>query len=102
MVISRVQCICTGTNVVLLLGQVWLKSDYPLREVGKLVLDRNPENYFAEVEQVVFSPSHMPPGIEASPDRILQSRLFAYADTARHRVGPNFMQVCQPLRTNSC
>ncbi|CAM6105867.1 unnamed protein product [Calypogeia fissa] len=75
------------------LTKVWLHKDYPLREVGKMVLDRNVTNYFAEVEQSSFSPAHMPPGIEASPDRMLQSRLFAYDDAARYRIGGNYLQV---------
>ena len=73
--------------------QVWSHKDYPLREVGKLKLDKNPTNYFAEVEQCSFSPAHMVPGIEPSPDRILQTRLFAYHDAGRHRLGANFLQV---------
>ena len=52
--------------------QIWPQGEYPLIPVGKLVLNRNPENYFAEVEQIAFSPAHMPPGIEASPDKMLQ------------------------------
>jgi catalase len=75
------------------LTKVWLHKDYPLQEVGKMTLNRNVTNYFAEVEQVAFSPSHMPPGIEASPDRMLQGRLFAYDDAARYRVGSNYLQV---------
>ena len=74
--------------------QVWPHKDYPLREVGKLKFDRNPTNYFAEVEQASFSPAHMVPGIEASPDRVLQSRLFAYDDASRYRLGANYLQVC--------
>ncbi|KAJ2718773.1 hypothetical protein GGI07_005599, partial [Coemansia sp. Benny D115] len=62
-------------------------------EVGRMVLNRNPENYFAEVEQAAFSPSHMVPGIEPSPDRMLQGRLFSYPDTHRHRLGPNYLQL---------
>ncbi|CAM6109471.1 unnamed protein product [Calypogeia fissa] len=58
-----------------------------------MVLDRNVTNYFAEVEQSSFSPAHMPPGIEASADRMLQSRLFAYDDAARYRIGGNYLQV---------
>lgn len=73
--------------------QVWLHKDYPLREVGKMVLDRNVTNYFAEVEQSAFSPAHMVPGIEASPDRVLQARLFAYDDAARYRLSGNYLQV---------
>eukprot|EP00897_Mesotaenium_endlicherianum_P001897 jgi/Mesen1/1735/ME000139S00969 len=75
------------------LTKVWLKSDYPLRQVGKLVLDKNVKNYFAEVEQAAFSPAHMPPGIEPSPDRILQSRMFSYNDAARYRAGTNVDQI---------
>lgn len=54
------------------LFQVWPLSDFPLIQVGKLVLNRNPRNHFAEVEEIAFSPSNMIPGIEPSPDRILQ------------------------------
>ncbi|XP_066107357.1 catalase [Saccopteryx bilineata] len=73
--------------------KVWPHSDYPLIPVGKLVLNRNPKNYFAEVEQLAFDPSNMPPGIEASPDKMLQGRLFSYPDTHRHRLGPNYLQI---------
>ncbi|UQD51479.1 catalase [Bacillus methanolicus] len=69
--------------------KVWSQKDYPLIEVGRMVLNRNPENYFAEVEQAAFSPGQMVPGIEPSPDKMLQGRLFAYSDAARYRVGPN-------------
>ncbi|KAJ2678518.1 catalase A [Coemansia spiralis] len=69
------------------------QKDFPLHEVGRLVLNRNPENYFAEVEQAAFCPSHMVPGIAPSPDRMLQGRLFSYADTHRHRLGPNYHQI---------
>jgi catalase len=73
--------------------KVWPHSDYPLQKVGKLTVNRNPLNYFAEVEQSAFSPSHLVPGIEPSNDRILQGRLFAYPDTQRHRLGKNFDQI---------
>ncbi|RLN68647.1 hypothetical protein BBP00_00000893 [Phytophthora kernoviae] len=73
--------------------KVWPHSAYPLQEVGRLVLNRNPKNYFAEVEQLAFSPSHMVPGIEPSPDKMLQGRLFSYPDTHRHRLGPNYQQI---------
>lgn len=63
--------------------KVWPHGAYPLIEVGRMVLNRNPENYFAEVEQIAFAPSHMVPGIEPSPDKMLQGRLFSYADTHR-------------------
>jgi catalase len=69
--------------------KVWSHKDYPLIEVGRMVLNRNPENYFAEVEQATFSPGTMVPGVEASPDKMLQGRLFAYSDAHRYRVGPN-------------
>ncbi|XP_074132984.1 catalase isoform X1 [Sminthopsis crassicaudata] len=75
------------------LTKVWSHKDYPLIPVGKLVLNRNPENYFAEVEQLAFDPSSMPPGIEPSPDKMLQGRLFAYPDTHRHRLGPNYLHI---------
>ncbi|CAG4954942.1 unnamed protein product [Colias eurytheme] len=73
--------------------KIWPHADYPLIPVGKLVLDRNPKNYFAEVEQIAFSPSNMVPGIEPSPDKMLQGRLFAYSDTHRHRLGANYLQI---------
>ncbi|CAG9840304.1 unnamed protein product [Diabrotica balteata] len=75
------------------LTKVWPQGEYPLIKLGKIVLNRNPENYFSEVEQLAFSPSHMVPGIEASPDKMLQGRLFAYSDTHRHRLGPNHLQL---------
>ena len=81
--------------------KVWPHKDYPLQQVGKLVLDRNPENYFAEIEQAAFSPSHLVPGIEPSLDKMLQGRLFSYPDTHRHRLGVNYQQlpVNCPYRT---
>lgn len=75
------------------LTKVWPQSEYPLIPVGRLVLNRNPKNYFAEVEQSAFSPAHMVPGIEPSPDKMLQGRLFSYADTHRHRLGANYLQL---------
>lgn len=69
--------------------KVWSQKDYPLIEVGRMVLNRNPENYFAEVEQATFSPGSFVPGIDASPDKMLQGRLFAYSDAHRYRVGAN-------------
>jgi catalase len=62
-------------------------------KVGKMVLDKNPENYFAEVEQAAFCPASVVPGIEPSADKLLQGRLFSYADTQRHRLGPNYLQI---------
>lgn len=73
--------------------KVWSHKDYPLIEVGRMVLNRNPENYFAEVEQATFSPGNMVPGVEPSPDKMLQGRLFAYADAHRYRVGVNHNQL---------
>lgn len=71
------------------LTKVWPHRDYPLIEVGVLELDRNPDNYFAEVEQASFSPANVVPGIGHSPDRMLQFRIFSYADAARYRLGAN-------------
>jgi catalase len=73
--------------------KVWPKADYPLIPVGKMVLNKNPENYFAEVEQAAFAPTNMVPGIEPSNDKMLQGRLFSYPDTHRHRLGGNFDQI---------
>ena len=73
--------------------KVWPHADYPPITIGRLVLDRNPENYFAEVEQAAFSPANFVPGIGPSPDKMLQGRLFAYHDTHRHRLGPNYEQL---------
>ncbi|GLH12936.1 hypothetical protein R5R35_000682 [Gryllus longicercus] len=73
--------------------KVWPHSDFPLIPVGKIVLDRNPKNYFAEVEQMAYSPANFVPGIEPSPDKMLQGRLFSYNDTHRHRLGANYLQL---------
>lgn len=73
--------------------KVWPQADYPLIPVGKLVLNRNPENYFAETEQSAFAPTNLVPGIEPSNDKMLQGRLFSYPDTHRHRLGANFDQI---------
>jgi catalase len=70
--------------------KVWPHADFPPIEIGKLVLNRNPENYFAEVEQAAFSPANLVPGIAASPDKMLQGRLFSYHDTHIHRLGLNY------------
>ncbi|WP_299166965.1 catalase [uncultured Arthrobacter sp.] len=75
------------------LTKVWPHADYPLIPVGKLTLDRNPENYFAQIEQATFAPSNFVPGIAASPDRMLQARIFSYADAHRYRVGTNHAQL---------
>ena len=70
--------------------KVWPHADVPPVVIGRMVLDRNPENYFAEVEQAAFSPGNFVPGIGPSPDKMLQGRLFSYHDTHRHRLGPNY------------
>jgi catalase len=70
--------------------KVWFHADVPPITIGRMVLDRNPENYFAEVEQAAFSPANFVPGIAASPDKMLQGRLFSYHDTHIHRLGPNY------------
>jgi catalase len=75
------------------LTKVWPHSDYPLIRIGRITLDRNPENYFAEIEQASFEPANMPPGIAASPDKMLQGRLFSYPDTHLHRIGTNYLQL---------
>jgi len=75
------------------LTKVWPHDEFPLMPVGKLTLNRNPSNYFAEVEQLAFSPAHLVPGIEPSPDKMLQGRLFSYNDTHRHRLGANWDQI---------
>ncbi|KAJ8098822.1 catalase-like domain-containing protein [Lipomyces tetrasporus] len=75
------------------LTKVWPHKEFPLRKFGKLTLNKNPQNYFAEVEQAAFSPAHLVPGIEASADPVLQSRLFSYNDTHRHRLGVNYLQI---------
>ncbi len=70
--------------------KVWPHGDFPPIEVGKLVLNRNPINYFAEVEQAAFSPGNVVPGIAISPDKMLQARVFSYHDTHIHRLGANY------------
>ena len=75
------------------LTKVWPKGDYPLIDVGVMELNRNPDNYFADVEQAAFSPAAVVPGISFSPDRMLQARLFSYADAARYRLGVNHFQI---------
>lgn len=72
------------------LTKVWPHSDYPLIEIGIMELNRNVDNYFAEVEQSAFSPSNLVPGIGASPDKMLQARIFSYPDTQRYRLGVNY------------
>jgi catalase len=82
------------------LTKVWYKEDYPLIEVGEFELNRNPENFFADVEQSAFAPSNLVPGIGVSPDKMLQARLFAYADAQRYRLGVNYHQI--PVNAARC
>lgn len=82
------------------LTKVWPHGDYPLIPVGELELNRNPDHYFAEVEQASFSPSNIVPGIGFSPDKMLQGRLFAYADAHRYRVGTHYESL--PVNRPRC
>ncbi len=75
------------------LTKIWYKKDFPLMEVGEFELNKNPDNYFADVEQAAFSPSVVVPGLAFSPDRMLQGRLFSYPDAQRYRLGVNFHQI---------
>ncbi|HIV59088.1 MAG TPA: catalase [Candidatus Stackebrandtia faecavium] len=75
------------------LTKVWPHGDYPLIKVGTLRLNRNPENFFAQIEQAAFEPSALVPGVGISPDKMLLGRMFAYADTHRYRIGPNYEQL---------
>ena len=82
------------------LTKVWPKADYPLIEVGEFELNRNPANYFAEVEQAAFNPANVVPGISFSPDKMLQGRLFSYGDAQRYRLGVNHGQI--PVNAPRC
>ena len=82
------------------LTKVWPHGDFPLIEVGVLELNRNPENYFAEVEQASFSPANVVPGISHSPDKMLQFRVFSYADAHRYRLGSNYESL--PVNAPRC
>lgn len=82
------------------LTKVWPHADYPLMDVGVLELNRNPENYHAEVEQAAFNPASIVPGIGFSPDKMLQGRLFSYGDTQRYRLGVNHAQI--PVNKPRC
>ena len=75
------------------LTKIWSHKDYPLIDVGVMELNRNPENYFAEVEQAAFSPANVVPGIGFSPDKMLQARLFSYPDAQRYRLGVNYQSL---------
>lgn len=80
--------------------KVWYHADYPLIPVGRFVLNKNPENFFNDIEQAAFSPSNFVRGIYTSPDKMLQIRLFSYPDTHRHRLGTNFEQL--PVNAPKC
>lgn len=82
------------------LTKVWYKKDFPLIEVGEFELNRNPANYFAEVEQAAFTPANVVPGISFSPDKMLQGRLFSYGDAQRYRLGVNHHQI--PVNQPRC
>ncbi len=82
------------------LTKVWFKGEYPLIEVGYFELNRNPENYFAEVEQAAFNPANIVPGIGFSPDKMLQGRLFSYGDAQRYRLGVNLNLI--PVNAPKC
>ncbi len=82
------------------LTRVWPHGDYPLIDVGVIELNRNPENYFAEIEQAAFSPSNIVPGIGFSPDRVLQARIFSYADAHRYRLGTHYEAL--PVNAPKC
>jgi len=82
------------------LTKVWFHKDHPLIEVGVMELNRNPENYFAEVEQSAFNPANIVPGIGFSPDKMLQGRLFSYGDAQRYRLGVNHHLI--PVNASRC
>ena len=82
------------------LTKVWPKGEYPLHEVGILELNRNPENYFQDVEQAAFNPANIVPGLGFSPDKMLQGRLFSYGDAQRYRLGVNHHQI--PVNAPRC
>jgi len=75
------------------LTKVWPHAKYPLIEVGEMTLDRNPENYFAEVEQAAYEPANILPGMGFSPDKMLQARILSYPDAHRYRLGVNYDQI---------
>lgn len=82
------------------LTKVWPHGDYPLIDVGEFELNKNPDNYFADVEQAAFNPAHIVPGIGFSPDKMLQARLFSYGDAQRYRLGVNNYQI--PVNKPKC
>jgi catalase len=82
------------------LTKIWPHKEFPMIDVGEIILNRMPENYFAEIEQLAFSPSNIVPGISFSPDKMLQSRIFAYADAHRHRIGTHYESL--PVNAPKC
>ena len=82
------------------LAKVWPHNEYPMMDIGKLELNRNPDNYFAEIEQAAFSPSNIVPGTGFSPDKMLQARIFAYADAHRYRIGTHYEAL--PVNAPKC
>src|SRR3954470_8492220 len=80
--------------------KVWPHADYPTIPIGRMVLDRNPANFFAEITQVGFEVSNMVPGIGPSPDRMVLGRMFAYGDSQRYRPDPNYDQLTVNRRIN--
>lgn len=83
--------------------KLWYKDQFPWHKVGKMVLNKNPENYFAEVEQAAFGTGVLVDGLDFSDDKLLQGRTFSYSDTQRHRVGANYLQlpINAPKKTSS-
>lgn len=98
-VMTEEQARCTRYNPFDL-TKVWPHAEFPLIEVGILELNRNPENYFAEIEQAAFSPSNVVPGIGHSPDKMLQARVFSYADAHRYRLGTHYEAL--PVNAPKC
>ena len=82
------------------LTKVWPHGDYPLIEIGVMELNRNPDNYFAEIEQAAFAPKNIVPGISFSPDKMLQARIFSYADAHRYRLGTHYEAL--PVNRAKC
>jgi catalase len=82
------------------LTKVWPHADYPPIDIGIMELNRNPENYFTEIENAAFSPSNIVPGISYSPDKMLQARIFSYADAHRHRLGTHYESI--PVNQPKC
>jgi catalase len=82
------------------LTKVWPHGDFPLIEVGEMELNRNPDNYFAEIEQAAFSPSNIIPGVGFSPDKVLQARIFSYPDAHRYRLGTHYQSL--PVNKPRC